>query len=177
LLKRAILCGTTKEVDNLLEGAQASQTVQPLLSEELVLLGSSSQNKEEVIQEIVDAFYIAGRTDDRYQLEEALWAREDVYSTGLGYGFATPHCKTEAVSADSICVLKLNQPINWGSVDSEPVRMIVSIVMRGLQNSDSHLQVFSILARRLMNEEFRDHLFHAETAPDVVSYLAQQLGV
>jgi phosphoenolpyruvate-protein phosphotransferase len=177
LLNRAIVCGTPKEVDNLLEGAQAFKTTQPLLSEELVLLGSTSQNKEEVIQEIVDAFYVVGRADNRHQLEEALWAREDVYSTGLGYGFATPHCKTEAVSTDSICVLKLNQPINWGSVDSEPVRMIVSIVMRGLHNSDSHLQVFSILARQLMNEEFRDRLFHAETAPDVVSYLAQQLGV
>ena len=177
LLHRAIMCGTAREVDDLLERTQASRAAQPLLSEELVLLGSTSQSKEEVIQEIVDAFYIVGRTDDRHQLEEALWAREDVYSTGLGYGFATPHCKTEAVSTDSICVLKLDQPINWGSVDSEPVRMIVSIVMRGPHNSESHLQVFSTLARQLMNEEFRDRLFHVETAREVVSYLVQQLGV
>jgi fructose-specific PTS system IIA-like component len=176
ILRQAILCRKTREVDDLLERAPASQTAQPLLSEELVLLGSSSQNKEEVIQEIVDAFYIVGRTDDRHELEDALWAREDVYSTGLGYGFATPHCKTEAVSTDSICVLKLNQPINWGSVDSEPVRMIVSIVMREPQNSGSHLQVFSTLARQLMNEEFRDRLFRIESAREVVTLLAQQLG-
>jgi fructose-specific phosphotransferase system IIA component len=129
-----------------------------------------------VIQEIVDAFYIVGRTDDRHRLEEALWTREDLYSTGLGYGFATPHCKTDAVSTDSICVLKLNQPINWGSVDSEPVRMIVSIVMREPQNSGSHLQVFSTLARQLMNEEFRDRLFRVEAAREAVTLLAQQLG-
>ena len=176
LLSRAIVCGTTKEVGGLLERAQASQTAQPLLTEELVLLGSTSQSKEEVIQEIVDAFYIVGRTDDRHRLEEALWAREDVYSTGLGYGFATPHCKTEAVSNDSICVLKLDEPINWGSVDNEPVRMIVSIVMREPQNSGGHLQVFSTLARQLMNEEFRDRLFRGETAREVMTLLAQQVG-
>jgi fructose-specific PTS system IIA-like component len=175
-LSRAIACRRTKEVDDLLESAQPSQTAQPLLSDQLVLLGSTSQSKEEVIQEIVDAFYIVGRTDDRHRLEEALWTREDLYSTGLGYGFATPHCKTDAVSTDSICVLKLNQPINWGSVDSEPVRMIVSIVMREPQNSGSHLQVFSTLARQLMNEEFRDRLFRVETAREAVTLLAQQLG-
>ena len=129
------------------------------------------------MQEMVDAFYIAGRTVDRQRLEEALWSREAVYSTGLGYGFAAPHCKTEAVTADSIGVLKLRQPIDWGSVDSEPVNMIFLIAMREPQLANRHMQVFSRLARKLMNEEFRGHLLAVENAHDMATFLAQQLEI
>jgi phosphoenolpyruvate-protein phosphotransferase len=176
-LDRVIACRDKIELEALLEQAQPSWSTQPLLSKELVLLGSESNNKEEAIQEIVDAFYIAGRTGDRQRLEEALWSREAVYSTGLGYGFAAPHCKTEAVIADSIGVLKLKQAIDWGSVDREPVTMIILIAMREPQLANRHMQVFSKLARKLMSEDFRGHLLAVENAHDMATYLARQLDI
>jgi fructose-specific PTS system IIA-like component len=177
VLAEVIACREKRDLEGLLGKAQPSSAAQPLLSKELVLLGSESKNKEEAMQEIVDAFYIAGRTADRQRLEEALWSREAVYSTGLGYGFAAPHCKTEAVTADSIGVLKLRQPIDWGSVDSEPVNMIFLIAMREPQVANRHMQVFSRLARKLMNEEFRGHLLAIENAHDMATFLAQQLEI
>jgi fructose-specific phosphotransferase system IIA component len=176
LLQRAVACGSAAQVDELL-AARQSQHAEPLFNEDLVLLESTSQTKEEVMQEMVDAFYIANRTQDRGLFEEALWAREAVYSTGLGYGFATPHCKTEAVTSDSICVLRLNEPINWGSVDGERVRMVVLLALRNSEDGTSHMQVFSTLARKLMNEDFRQHLLKFETARQVTAYLAEELGI
>ena len=176
-LDHVIACREKTELEAVLEKAQPSWSTQPLLSKELVLLGSESNSKEEAIQEVVDAFYIAGRTGDRQRLEEALWSREAVYSTGLGYGFAAPHCKTEAVTADSIGVLKLKQAIDWGSVDREPVNMIILIAMREPQLANRHMQVFSKLARKLMSEEFRGHLLAVENAHDMATYLARQLDI
>jgi fructose-specific PTS system IIA-like component len=175
ILNRAIACVHAVEVDDVLDRQQSLGAAQPLLSEELVLLESTSQSKEEVIQEIVDAFYVTGRTEDRHRLQESLWARETVYSTGLGYGFAAPHCKTEAVTSDSIGILRPNRPIDWGSVDGEPVGMIVLIALRNQGSASRHMQVFSMLARKLMNDEFRAHLLAVKTAREMVTYLAQQL--
>jgi phosphoenolpyruvate-protein phosphotransferase len=176
ILDQALDCGRATEVDELLSLRQP-QPAEPLLSKELVVLGSTSQSKEEVIQEMVDAFYVSTRTEDRHLLEEALWARESLYSTGLGYGFATPHCKTNAVAADSICVLRLNEPINWDSVDGERVRMVVLLALRDSEAANNHMQVFSSLARKLMNEEFRQHLLKLNTASEITAYLAEQLGI
>lgn len=175
-LDRALACRTSTEVNELLSARQ-SQRLEPLLSEDLVLLESTSQTKEEVMQEMVDAFYIAHRTEDRQLFEEALWAREAVYSTGLGYGFATPHCKTDAVTSDSICVLRLNHPIDWDSVDGERVRMVVLLALRNSEDGASHMQVFSMLARKLMNDDFRQHLLKFDRAPQVIAYLREQLGI
>jgi phosphoenolpyruvate-protein phosphotransferase len=176
LLERAIRCRTAAEVDELLVAHQAQQP-EPLLSEDLVLLESTSQTKEEVMQEMVDALYITNRTHDRQLFEEALWAREAVYSTGLGYGFATPHCKTDAVTNDSICVLRLKEPINWDSVDGERVHMVVLLALRNSENGAGHMQVFSTLARKLMNDDFRQHLLKFVTARQVVTYVGEQLGI
>ena len=176
LLEQALRCREATEVDALLASYRLPQP-ESLLSEDLVLLNSTSQSKEEVMQEMVDALYVTHRTHDRQLFEEALWAREAVYSTGLGYGFATPHCKTDAISSDSICVLRLSEPIHWGSVDGEGVRMVVLLALRSSENGASHMQVFSTLARKLMNEDFRQHLVKSENAHQVIAYLGEQLGI
>ncbi len=121
LLSRAMACRQTEDVDALLVREQPPEPTLPLLDEELVLLHSESATKEEAIADIIDTLYIAGRThiDDRQQVEASAWAREAVYSTGLGYGFAIPHCKTDAVAADSIGILKLDHPIEWTALDGK----------------------------------------------------------
>ena len=176
LLDRAIRCAQTAEVEDLLT-AQQSHQVEPLLSDELVLLDSTSRTKEEVIQEMVDSFYISCRTHDRDLVEEALWAREAEYSTGLGHGFAIPHCKTDAVTANSICILRLVEPIDWDSIHGEQVRMIVLLALRKSDATNTHMQVFSSLARKLDDEDFRQQLLKLETAKQVTEYLASQLGL
>jgi len=177
LVSRAIEQRTADDVSELLERQHQSTPNQPLLSEDLVLLNSPSESKEEAIQDLVDAFYIAGRTENRDELEEALWNREQVYSTGLGFGFATPHCKSAAVTADSIAILKVPHPINWDSVDREPVRMVIAIAMHEPEAGNRHMQVFSRLARMLMSEEFRASLLKIQETGEMVAYLTQQLSV
>lgn len=176
LLDRAVTCATSDNVDVLLT-ARPSNQVAPLLSDELVLLESTSATKEEVIQEMVDAFYVSNRTDDRDLVEEALWAREAEYSTGLGHGFAIPHCKTDAVSANSICILRLKEPIDWDSIHGEQVRMVVLLALRKSEVANTHMQVFSSLARKLDDDSFRQHLLKLETAEQVTAYLAGELGL
>jgi len=39
------------------------------------------------------------------------------------------------------------------------------------------MQVFSSLARKLMNDEFRQHLLKTQTTHDVKQYLGSQLGI
>jgi fructose-specific phosphotransferase system IIA component len=126
---------------------------------------------------MVDAFYISGRTDDRHSLEKALWARETMGSTGVGYGFAIPHCKSDAVTANSISVLRLNEAINWDSGCGDRVSMVVLLALRESDPGSTHMQVFSSLARKLMNDEFRQHLLKTQTPHDVKEYLGSQLGI
>ncbi len=139
------------------------------------MLRSDSRDKDEAIRELVDALYAAGRIDDRGRMEDAVWARESVYSTGLGHGFAIPHCKTDAVAANSIGILKLDQPIEWGSLDGNPVRMVILLALRESNQNGTHMKVFSRLARKLMDEEFRGRLMQIDDPGEMISHVGREL--
>jgi phosphoenolpyruvate-protein phosphotransferase len=176
LLARAVECRSAKEVEELLASVASVERALPLLDERLIVVGGKSESKEEALREIIDEFYVAGRVEDRERLEEAVWEREATYSTGLGYGFAVPHCKTDAVAADSIGVLKLRQPVAWDSLDGEPVGVVILLAMRESgAGGQRHLQVFARLARKLMSEEFRVRLLSAEDAREVLDCLTEEL--
>ena len=166
----------TAEIEALVKSAESLISDLPLFSEDLILLEGDSRNKEEAIQELVDSFYIAARTHDRRQLEQAVWAREALYSTGLGFGFATPHCKTDAIAANSIGILRLKQPVDWGAPDGERVRMVILIAMRDQKGASGHMQVFAELARKLMNEEFRKRLLAIQNASTMIQYISHELA-
>jgi multiphosphoryl transfer protein len=108
-------------------------------------------------------------------MEDAVWARESVYSTGLGHGFAIPHCKTDAVAANSIGILKLDQPIEWGSLDGNPVRMVILLALRESNQNGTHMKVFSRLARKLMDEDFRSRLMQIDDPGEMISHVGQEL--
>jgi fructose-specific PTS system IIA-like component len=159
LFAQALTCDSSAEVESLLDRA-ASHASRNLLDHELILLRHDVANKEDAIRELVDALYINGRTDDPDQLEDALWSREAAYSTSMVPGFAVPHCKSDAVSAPSLAVLKLQKPVTWGT--EVPVQMVILLAARESDSSNAHLQTFSRLARKLMDEDFRNRLLQAE---------------
>jgi fructose-specific PTS system IIA-like component len=174
-LARAMGLATPAEVEALLDAVAPAASTEPLLAVNLVTLQSDSADKPEAIRELVDSLYAAGRVEDRQRIEDALWAREAVYSTGLGHGFAIPHCKTDAVSADSIGILKLGRPIEWGSLDGEPVRMVILLALKESNRNGAHLKVFSRLARKLMDEEFRGRLMQIDDPGEMISHVGQEL--
>ena len=103
-----------------------------------------------------------------------VWAREETFATGLGHGFAIPHCRAE-VAAGTLALLRLRQPVEWGSVDDRPVDMVLMLVIPAGDADNRHLKVFAALARKLMHEEFRSALRNLDSADGIMSYLESEL--
>src|SRR5207248_6656521 len=117
LLSRVIACTQAEQVNKILAEEHPSQNSESLLDSNLVIVDSDSESKEEAIRELIDSLFVAGRTEDPDRLEDVVWAREAAYSTGLGHGFAIPHCRSDLINANSIAILKLRRPIEWNSLD------------------------------------------------------------
>lgn len=175
LLAQAVAAGTAADVDALLQQAVARRNA-PLIAPDLVLLDGQARTKAEAIKEAVDRLYAMGRTERPREVENAVWQREAEYSTGFGHGFAVPHCKTDAVRANSLVVVKLGTPVEWGSLDEKPVRVLLLLAIRKSDQATAHMKVLAALARRLMHEEFRDRL-EAETQPEALcDFLRDTVG-
>jgi len=171
----AIECATVSEVTSLLDRFTA-QHAAPLLSPELIVVDVDATSKEEAIKRAVDLLYIHGRTEHPRTVERAVWQREASYSTGFGHGFAIPHCKTNAILANSLVLLKLREPIDWGSLDEAPVRVVILLVVREGDGGGQHMKVISKLARQVMHEEFRARL-ETESKPGAIcNFLKSKMG-
>lgn len=177
ILAAALTCQNIAEVDSVLDAFAKLGTTQGLLEPELITVDSDSVSKEEVIKEIVDAFHVTQRTNDPVAVEEAVWAREEIHSTGLGHGFAIPHCKTDSLAANSIGMVRLKQPLEWDSVDGQKVQCVILLAIRESDKDGTHMKVLSTLARKLMHEEFRARLLGASDRDAIYVYLATELGL
>ncbi|GAL13792.1 phosphoenolpyruvate-protein phosphotransferase of PTS system [Vibrio astriarenae] len=99
-------------------------------------------------------------------------AREDVFSTGLGFGFAIPHTKSEHIEQSAISVCRLANPISWGD---EKAQFIIMLTLNKHAAGDQHMKIFSKLARKIMHADFRDQLMTAISDSQVEELLKQEL--
>jgi multiphosphoryl transfer protein len=175
LLDEAIACETACEVEALIDSFLSNSTHTPLIDAELVVIGSESTTREEAIRELVDLLDLTDRTQDPDALEDAVWERESTYSTDMSLGFALPHCKSNAVGDSSVAMLRLNQPVLWEDASSVPVSAVILLAMK--DDPGKHMQVMSKLARKLMNEDFRQRLITASNADEVVRLLSDESGI
>jgi mannitol/fructose-specific phosphotransferase system IIA component (Ntr-type) len=67
--------------------------------------------------------------------------------------------------------------VDWGAVDSKPVHMVILIAMQDSPIADDHMQVFSTLARKLMNEDFRSQLLAMDDSHKMARYLDEQFDI
>jgi len=175
LFEQACQCPTIADVQTLLENAAANQESKPLLATECIIKPADFANKEEAIQAMVGNLGLVGRTDNAYELEEDVWAREEVFSTGLGHGFAIPHTKSENIRCSSISIAHLSQPIDWQS-DSGDVDFIIMLTLNKA-HADQHMRIFSTLARKLIHQSFRDQLRASKDDTEIIAMLESELAI
>ncbi|CAM3607612.1 phosphoenolpyruvate--protein phosphotransferase [Vibrio aquimaris] len=172
LLNKAMNCRTVHEVEHLLAQFRMTQAEAPLVAKDCISLDLDLRSKEEVIKTLADNLFITGRCRYPNKLADDLWAREDVFSTGLGFGFAIPHTKSEHIEQSAISVCRLANPIAWGD---EQAQFIIMLTLNKHAAGDQHMKIFSKLARKIMHADFRDQLMHASTDEQVEALLKQEL--
>lgn len=172
LLNKAMNCRTSLEVEHLLAQFRMHQSDAPLISQDCITLDNDLRSKEEVIKTLSDNLFLAGRCRYPTKLADDLWAREDVFSTGLGFGFAIPHTKSEHIEQSTISVSRLAKPIQWGD---EEAQFVIMLTLNKHAAGDQHMKIFSKLARRIMHDEFRQSLMNASSTDEIEGMLKTEL--
>lgn len=102
----------------------------------------------------------------------ALKEREKLGSTGVGDGFAIPHCKLPGISEIVVAVVRFKEGVDFHSPDGKPVRLMFVVISPPDQPA-AHLQVLSQIARVLKRKDVRRKLLEAEDASAVVELIQE----
>jgi Kef-type K+ transport system membrane component KefB/mannitol/fructose-specific phosphotransferase system IIA component (Ntr-type) len=141
---------------NMLRNRFAVETLKPRLL---------ATTKQGAISELVTLLYENGLVMDRERAVQAVFEREQSLSTGLEYGLAIPHARTDAVTR-LVCAVGLKKEgIDFDSADGKPVR-IVALVLAPDTAATPQLQLIAQVCR-LLNEQGRAALLACDTAEDM----------
>lgn len=175
LLIKAMDCDNAEGVEHILQQGCIESGVHPTLATNIIAMDFDALSKEEVIKELVDLLELDGRISCARRVEDAVWKRESVYSTGLGLGIAIPHCQSDAIYSDSISIIRLSKPVDWKAMDQEPVDLVFLLAVRKSGAKENHMRIFASLARKLVKGEFLSELRACASAEDMITLLKQEL--
>lgn len=143
------------------------------LTEDVVKVPLESDEKDEVIRELIEVLVRAGKIDDRQAALEAVETREQQCSTGIGNGLGVPHGKDPSIK--QLCVAAGICPagIDFDSIDGEPVYMIF-LILSEIDNPGPHVHCLAEVAGLMKSPGMSEKLAKAETAKDLVRMLVDK---
>ncbi|CUA80819.1 PTS sugar transporter subunit IIA [Anoxybacillus suryakundensis] len=143
-------------------------TVTQLMTKQLVKLQLDGTTKDEIMEEMIGLIDGAGGLVDREQYKQALYDREREGSTGIGFGIAIPHGKSDAVKHPCLAFGMKHEGVDWDSLDGEKVKLIFMIAVPEQYAGNEHLKILQLLARKLMDETFREQILTVRKVEDVL---------
>jgi PTS system nitrogen regulatory IIA component len=106
---------------------------------------------------------------------EALAEREQAGSTGVGHGVAAPHARLEGLDRMRGVFMRLEQPVEFESVDDQPVDLIFALFAPKDAGSE-HLRALARVSRLLRQADLREQLRQARTADAILALLVHDNG-
>jgi mannitol/fructose-specific phosphotransferase system IIA component (Ntr-type) len=125
----------------------------------------AARTKSAAIEELLAAVPFADEAA-RKSARDAVLAREQEISTGIGRGVAVPHGRTASVRGHHCAFGVAETPIEWDAIDGAPCRLFFLCVSAERDAAD-HVRVLSQVARVLNNSATRQALEQARTPDDV----------
>ena len=134
-----------------------------ILSRSCIRVPLNATEKEAAITELVDLLLEAGKIRDRDAMLRSVLERENTRSTGIGYGLAVPHGKSEACPKLAMAVGRPVEPIDFQSRDGQPANIVV-LLASPLTQTGPHIQALARISRLMLIEQFRQKLADADSA-------------
>jgi PTS system nitrogen regulatory IIA component len=124
--------------------------------------------KEAALKTLCAALGTSPLVHDEAALEQAIFRREELMSTGIGFGVGVPHVRIDSVD-DLVMALGIaRKPLtDYTSLDEIPVQ-IVCMVAAGSTQHPQYIRALSAISSRLKDEVVRKMLIDAPDAGTVL---------
>lgn len=108
----------------------------------------------------------------RANVFDALFAREKLGSTGLGYGVAIPHGRMKGLRDTVATFIRIKEGVPFEAHDGAPVRLVLAMLVPEHAN-EQHLNMLSELAQMFSDPDLRELLLHEPDASQAHKILTE----
>lgn len=137
------------------------------LRAECIRIGLKAADKwaaiDELLQLLVDQQLVA----DADQVRADLIAREKKMSTGMEFGLALPHAKSDGARNLAVALGISKEGVEFDSLDGRPAHIIFLVVSRK-DTTGPHIECLADIATLFKREDIRSNLPEARTPADAL---------
>jgi PTS system nitrogen regulatory IIA component len=142
-----------------------------LLAPDRVAVPLVATDKTGILRELAELLVRQGG-GELADVLRAVEDREQVLSTGVGFGIAIPHGRSATMPDLAAVAGRSRVPIEYASLDGEPVRIFFMLV--GPERcAGQHVKALSRIARLARGESLRHELLTAATGIEFYEALAR----
>ncbi|GAA0486656.1 fructose PTS transporter subunit IIA [Salinibacillus aidingensis] len=138
-----------------------------LLDKELIQYNTDLNSQAEVFEQIASLAIKQGIATDKEAVVKGLIQREEESTTGFYNGFAIPHTKDYSIKKAGIVILVNDNGIEWDSMDGEPAKFFISLLIPDEEGGSTHLKVLSAISKMLIHDDVRSELSEAKSSDEI----------
>ena len=135
----------------------------------VILEGSE---KQLVLKEMIETLSSLGNISNPARYYAQIIHRESLENTGLGYGLAIPHVRTDTVKEFNVLLGIAKNGIDYQAIDSKPVNFILLSIFP-TDMSTKYLYLVGMMAKIFSNKKIRDQFEHADNPKQIYSCLQE----
>jgi PTS system nitrogen regulatory IIA component len=144
-----------------------------LLTPERVILLQEA-DKKTVLTQLVDLLASSSRVSNRDELLNGIFAREELMSTGIGFGIGVPHVRIDSVSDLVMAVAVCKRPITgYSSLDNQPVQIVCMLAARPDQHA-KYIRTLSAVSGCLKDAVTRNSIIASDSPEFIYSQLISE---
>ena len=144
--------------------------IQDILFRKAILIDLKAQPKNSLLTQMAHFLSSLYNLKDPETITQKILEREQEVSTGIGYGIAVPHTRTNMVSQLCIVAGRCVKGIEFDSLDEQPVHLLFMLVSPE-DNSDDHRTILSSISKIMSYEDMREKLLAATTPKDFLTHI------
>ena len=111
-----------------------------------IMLDLKANSKQEAISEMLIYAESNGLRINISKTIECMFKKENIISSGLGYGVAFPHLRTKEVQENELIFAISKLGINYYALDQKPVHLL-TMFLTPIDKSDKYLQLLSLMTK------------------------------
>lgn len=144
-----------------------------VIHKDLMIIPSKSKNKAEVIKELGSLLSSNGYVNDAQEFINDVYLREAEGVTGIGQGVAIPHGKSPSVKDTTIAIAVLENEIEWETLDSEPVKVVIMFAVKDIDATTTHILLLQQVAQLLAHDDFLKELVQVTNVDNLYQLLTK----
>lgn len=144
-----------------------------LLSADRIRVPLTSHDKRSVLVELIGL--VATEPLQADEVLQAVIAREAILSTGIGYGVAVPHGRSDRLPDLRIAAGTSPVPLGFDALDGQGVRLFF-LIAGPEALAGAHIKALSRITRLVRREPVRQRLMGAHSPEEFHRYLSEAEG-